>query len=98
LVDYAQTVRREELTMLPAWISAVVLLVFGSGVLAVAFQGWRKGELPAGARGMHANRPNRIDNPFAFRFFLALYICGGMALSVWGLLVLVGMAPPLALR
>lgn len=35
---------------------------------------------------MRAFRPNRDDNPLAFRFFLALYYRGGMALAVWGLL------------
>ncbi|WP_407276597.1 hypothetical protein [Halothiobacillus sp. DCM-1] len=59
---------------------------------------WKTGELPAGARGFSAYRPNRVDNPFAFHFYPALYVVSGMALAVWGLLVLVGMAPPLALR
>jgi hypothetical protein len=60
--------------------------------------GHRTGELPAGSRGLRAYRPNRDDNPAAFRFFLALYFCAGMVLCVWGLLALVGLAPPLRWR
>jgi len=79
-------------------LGALFLIAIGSGVLAVAYRGWRDGELPAGSKGLQAYRPNREDNPVAFHAFLALYICGGIALAVWGLLVLVGMAPPLKLR
>ena len=57
------------------------------------------GELPAGANGLRGNyRPNRARDPLALRLFLLLYLCSGMALLVWGLLVLVGMAPALRLR
>lgn len=83
---------------MPLFLSAIILLALGAGVLAVAYRGWKIGELPAGSRGFSAYRPNRVDNPLAFHFYLALYVCGGMALAVWGLLALVGMAPPMALR
>jgi len=79
-------------------LGALFLIAIGSGVLAVAYRGWQDGELPAGARGVSAYRPNREDNPAAFYVFLVLYICGGIAIAVWGMLVLVGMAPPLELR
>ncbi|HSN00255.1 MAG TPA: hypothetical protein VLS52_04545 [Rudaea sp.] len=84
--------------MMPAWLSILVLLGFGSGILAVAWDGWRSGELPAGSKGFRAYRPNRDENPVAFHFLLALYICGGIALCLWGLLELGGMAPPLKWR
>ena len=83
---------------MPSWAGALFLIACGSGVLAVGYRGWRNGELAAGARGLHAYRPNRKDHPLAFRFFLVLYFSGGMALTVWGLLALIGMAPPLELR
>lgn len=43
--------------MMPAWLSILVLLGFGSGILGVAWHGWRTGELPAGAdpQGMARN-------------------------------------------
>ena len=85
--------------MLPQIVSALVLLAFGSGILAVAWQGYRAGVLPAGANGLRGRwMPTRADNPVAFHCSLALYFCGGMALAVWGLLALIGMAPPLKLR
>lgn len=83
---------------MPPFLGALFLIVMGSGVLAVAYRGWQTGELPAGARGFSAYRPNRTDNPLAFHFYLVLYVCGGLALAVWGLLLLIGMAPPLPLR
>lgn len=79
-------------------LGALFLIAMGAGVLAVAWRGHREGELPAGSRFSEPYRPNRDDDPLAFRFFLALYCCGGTALAVWGLLSLVGLAPPLKLR
>lgn len=69
---------------MPLYLSALFLLASGGGVL------------PAGTNFFRGRwMPTRKANPFAFHFFLALYFSGGMALSVWGLLCLVGMAPPL---
>lgn len=79
-------------------LGALLLIAMGAGALAVGWQGYRVGELPAGSNFMRPFRPNRDDNPFAFRFYLALYCCGGTALAVWGLLALAGMAPPLRFR
>jgi len=57
------------------------------------------GELPTDANGLRGSyRPGRACDPLAFRLFVLLYLCCGMALLVWGLLVLVGMAPALRLR
>ncbi|MEO8460711.1 MAG: hypothetical protein ABI451_09295 [Dokdonella sp.] len=83
---------------MPGWLGTLFLIGMGSGVLAVAWRGYRIGELPAGSNFLSAFRPNRNDQPLAFHFFLALYFCAGMALVVWGLLTLIGMAPPLKLR
>jgi hypothetical protein len=84
---------------LPQTASAIVLLAFGGGILAVAWQGYRAGALPAGPNFLRGRfMPSRADNPLAFYFFLALYFSAGMALAVWGLLALVGMAPPLRLQ
>lgn len=80
---------------MPLLPGAAILIVLGAGVLAVAYQGQRRGVLPAGPNFHRAYRPDRTNNPFAFHFFLALYYCGGFALVVWGLLMLLGMAPPL---
>ena len=54
--------------------------------------------LRAGSAYFRPYRPTRDDNPLAFHFFLALYFCGGLALLVWGILALVGGAPPMPLR
>lgn len=84
--------------MMPRWLSVLFLVGIGAGLLAIAYRGYCNGELPAGSKGLSPYRPNRDDNPLAFRFFLALYFCGGLALCVWGLLELGGMAPPLRWR
>lgn len=82
---------------MPAFLRALILIALGALVLAVAYRGWKQGELPAGARGFSAYRPNRTDNPLAFHFHFIFYICGGVALTVWGLLALIGLAAPPAL-
>jgi hypothetical protein len=79
-------------------LGSLFLLGIGGGLLAVAWRGHREGELRAGSNFARVYRPNRQDDPLAFHFFLLLYFCSGMALAVWGLLALVGMAPPLKLR
>lgn len=80
---------------MPTLLGAVILIAIGAGVLAVAYQGYTRGELPAGPNFFRSYRPNRLNNPIAFHFFLALNYSGGFSLLVWGLLMLLGMAPPL---
>ncbi|MDN5849089.1 MAG: hypothetical protein L0H63_05545 [Nitrococcus sp.] len=83
---------------MPQYLSTLVLLIFGGGILAVAWYGHRDGVLPAGSSFSGRHMVSREANFFAFYFFLAMYFAGGMALAVWGLLCLLGMAPPLAWR
>jgi hypothetical protein len=84
---------------MPALLGGLILLVFGIGVLAVAWQGYRRGELPAGSNFLNGSyKPTREDSPLAFHVFLALYLCGGIALAAWGLLMVFGVAAPLKLR
>ena len=75
-------------------LGCLLLVGLGSGVLVVAWRGWQAGELPAGPSFFGTGRPTREDNPLAFHFFFVLYLCSGLALAVWGLLALVGMAAP----
>lgn len=85
--------------MMPHWLSVLFLLAVGAGLLAVAYRGYRVGEIRAGSnlwRG--AYRPGRENNPFAFHFFVILYFGAGLALLVWGLLALMGMAPDIKWR
>ena len=72
---------------------ALLQILFGLGILAIAWQGHRDGEIPAGA----GYRPNRDDNPLGFHGFLTLYIAGGLALLVWGVFALAGLAEPMPL-
>ena len=79
-------------------LGSLILILLGAGVLGVAWQGFVRGVIPAGSAGLRPYRPSRAHNPLAFRFFLTLYFCGGMALAVWGVLALFGAAPALELR
>jgi hypothetical protein len=79
-------------------LSVLFLLVAGAVLLVVARRGYVAGVLPAGTAYFRPYRPNRDDNPLAFRFFLALYFCVGLALVVWGILALTGGASPMRLR
>src|SRR3546814_144471 len=75
-------------------LGCLLVVRLGSGWFAVAWQGGKVGELPAGPSFCGTRRPTREDNPLAFHVFFVLYVCGGTAVVVWGLLALVGMAPP----
>jgi hypothetical protein len=83
---------------MPRLVSAILLMLLGAGILAMAWRGHVKGEIPAGSSGFQAYRPNRIDQPLVYRIFLTLYFVGGMALEVWGILALFGAAPAIKLR
>jgi hypothetical protein len=82
----------------PAALGALFLIGVGLGVLAVAGQGWRRGELPAGARGPSAYRPRRDAEPAVFHCFLVLYLALGGTSIVYGVLMALGAVPPLPLR
>ena len=66
----------------PTPLAVLFLVLAGAILLVVAWRGHQSGELPAGAAGWRAYRPNRDDNPLAFYFFLLVYLCAGMALVV----------------
>jgi uncharacterized membrane protein YfcA len=83
---------------MPRSLGSLLLILLGVVLLAAAWQGYRNGEVPAGSAGWRPYRPNRDDNPLAFRFYLMLYFCAGLALAVWGILALFGAAPALRMR
>jgi len=83
---------------MPVALGALFLVGVGLGVLAVARQGWRTGELPAGSRGLSAYRPRRDEQPAAFHFFFALYVGMGVAAVLYGAAMALGAVPPLPLR
>lgn len=80
--------------MMPRWLAVLFLVGVGVLVLAYAESARRAGEVRAGLSGGRPYTPNRTDNPIAFGFFVTLYFGCGIALCVWGLLVLIGMATP----
>ncbi|HMK15146.1 MAG TPA: hypothetical protein VK460_09075 [Burkholderiales bacterium] len=79
-------------------LGSFFLIGIGALLLVVAWRGYVSGELRAGVAYFRPYRPNRNDNPVAFHFYLILYFCSGMALTVWGILALFGGAPALKLR
>lgn len=79
-------------------LGALFLIGIGCGLIAVAWQGLRNGELPAGSNFLRPYRPSREREPLAFSFYLVVYVCGGAALLVWGVAIMTGHAPALKLR
>lgn len=79
-------------------MTTVFLLVLGIGLLVIAYQGYQKGEIPAGSKGFKPYRPTRESNPIAFHFFIGLYLFGGLSMLTWGILALAGIAEPLPLK
>lgn len=72
--------------------------IFGIGLLIYAYRAYVKGEVRAGRKGLELYTPTREDNPVAFHFFVTLYLFGGFALLIWGVLVLAGVAEPMRLN
>lgn len=84
---------------MPNAIVCLFIISMGALVLAVAWHGYKSGEVRAGASGLFSvYKPNRWDNPVAFHFFLTLYFIGGMALIIWGVFSLIGRAAPIPLQ
>ena len=79
-------------------LGSFFLIVTGAVLLRVAWRGHVSGTLPAGVAYFRPYRPNREDNPFGFYFYLILYFCSGMVLTLWGILALFGGAPELKWR
>jgi hypothetical protein len=79
--------------MMPRWLAIPLLLGMGAVLLMAAYHGYIKGEVRAGTSLLAPYCPNRDENPLAFNFFLLVYFGGGLALCVWGLLGMLGMAP-----
>ena len=79
-------------------LSSLFLIGMGVLLLAVARRGQVTGQLRAGVAGWRPYRPSRVDNPVGFYFYLALYYTSGMVLTVWGILALLGGAPPIRWR
>jgi hypothetical protein len=80
------------------FVGAAFVLFFGVGLSIYAFRAFESGEVRAGPnflRGVFT--PTRDDSPGAFYAFVLLYLCGGIALTAWGLLMAFGMAAPIAL-
>ena len=74
----------------------MVLIALAGLVLTVGVRGLASGSIPAGSAGFFKSyRPTRQHNPVAFHSYLALYLCGGAALAIWGILVWLGVAGPL---
>lgn len=78
--------------------SGVVLFAAGIIFLTVAWRGHIAGELPAGRSGFRPYRPNRVDNPAGFYFYLAFYSVVGVVWMVWSALVFLGMRAPIRWR
>ncbi len=76
-------------------MTSAFLFFFGIGLLAVAYQAYRKGEIRAGSSGFKPYTPTREENPVAFYFFLSLYLVCGFTMLIWAILVLAGIAQPM---
>ena len=73
----------------------LVQILIGLGLVVIAYRGHLSGEIRAGSAGFKPYTPSRHANPLAFHFFLALYVCAGLALLVWGVFALLGLVEPM---
>jgi hypothetical protein len=73
------------------WVKPLLLLVMGSGVIAIAVNGVRVGHLPNGPNGLRQGEGvRRDDNPLGFWFFFALYLALGGYAAVHALRLFAG--------
>ena len=64
-----------------------------------AFRAFESGEVRARPNFPHGVLTlTRDDSPGIFHAFVLLYLCRGIVLAVWGLLMVFGMAAPIALN
>ena len=74
--------------------SSLALIALGAVLLFEAWRGHVSGQLRAGVKYVRPFRPTRANNPLAFYSYLLLYLGIGAYLTVWGVCVLLGTAPP----
>lgn len=79
-------------------MTTAFLLFFGVGLLIVSYRGYRDGAIRAGPGGMRPLAPTREENPLVFHLVILLFLFGGFALLMWGLIALVGLTEPIPLR
>lgn len=80
------------------FVGAAFVLVFGVGLVIYAFRAFESGEVRAGPNFLKGTfTPTRSASPAAFYPFVLLYLCAGIALATWGLLMAIGMAAPIPL-
>jgi hypothetical protein len=79
-------------------VTSVFLILIGIGLLVLAWRGHRDGSIRAGTKGFRPYTPTRHESPASFTFHVLLYLLGGFACLMWGILALAGIAEPLPLR
>jgi hypothetical protein len=72
------------------------VITVGALCALIACLGHSRGEILAGTRIRWT--PNREDNPLEFYFWLAVYCVVAVALTLWGIFILLGFAPPMPWR
>jgi hypothetical protein len=82
-----------------AVLQGVLFLVFGVGLLIVAYRALLTGWLPCGPRGFSGRLELRkTEQPLAFWLMFVVYGAGGLWLAVFALRLLAGQVEPLPLR
>ncbi|NUN61608.1 MAG: hypothetical protein HUU13_10995 [Burkholderiaceae bacterium] len=77
----------------------LLFLAFGMGLLIVDYQILSRGWLPCGSNGFKGRLEfHRQDQPGAFWSMFALYLLAGVALLLYAIGLLAGLASPLPLR
>lgn len=75
-------------------LGGLLLIALGAIVLVAVLKGSRSGSLPAGASFFRRLTVVQDENPTAFHLLLLLYGAAGLALEVWGILAVIGLAEP----
>ena len=76
--------------------SSLAVITAGALCALIAWLGHSRGEILAGTRIRWT--PNREDNPLEFYFLLVVYCVVAVALTLWGIFILLGFAETMPWR
>jgi hypothetical protein len=82
-----------------ALFQGLLFLILGAGLLFMDYHSLSTGWLPCGSKGLSGRLDFRKDKqPLFFWLLFVLYAAAGIALTTFGLRLVVGIATPLPLR
>jgi hypothetical protein len=82
-----------------AMFQGLFFLVMGILLMVITYQSISKGFLPFGSKGFFEKLEiQKVSNPLGFWAVFSLYALGSTGITIYALLILAGICPPLPIR